>query len=599
MNKIATTLLVFFMFGIVSIQSQINTNKRTEWFTDSRYGMFIHWGIYSGAEGYWRGEKLRHDNNYAEWLFYRNRISKSNYLLLLDRFQWDEIDPEEWVVLAKNAGMKYIVFTAKHHDGFALWNSKVGTYNIGVQTGYKRDIVEELADACQKHDIKLGFYYSHWVDWEHQYGWDHSKEIKGLKNEQYDIYWQEKVIPQVRELLSNYGDICMMWFDMWINHSESVVSKEQLLQLKSMIRELQPNCLVNSRLGLSIEEDPDIDFKTLLDNQLGQNKEDFPWQSPATVAHSWGMHRSDTKWKSSTTLINSLVNNVSLNGNFLLNIGPRANGEVQYEVKKRLLEVGEWLSVNGESVYGCEAFDLPRNLHDWGHITTKKTEQGRNLYLHVMNWPLDRQISLTGVTNKPDRIYLLNDKQKKALDFIFKATVTHINLPVMAADRYSSVIVVEYDKEPDVITDLVALSVEGGYSMTPFNHKQRSGDLKLVNKQKYGTIPAHALINSPTTLTWRVYVESPGIKKFSVSYSFQDKEGKSQLSLEAAGNKMTHVIKNTGKTVGESNEDWVIDDYRQFELGEISFSEAGFYDVVIGFDPHRKDEVKFQWLWME
>ena len=191
------------------------------------------------------------------------------YLTLLDRFDWNNIDPEEWVLLAKRAGMKYVTLTAKHHDGFALWDSKVSDYDVADHTAPKRNIVKELAEACQKHSFKLGLYYSHWVDWEHPNGWDHTKEVYGSTNEEFDQYWQEKVMPQMRELLTNYGAIDIIWFDMWIHHSKTIVSKEQLLQLKKMIRELQPNCLVNSRLGLSVEEDSDVDFQTLGDNQLG------------------------------------------------------------------------------------------------------------------------------------------------------------------------------------------------------------------------------------------------------------------------------------------------------------------------------------------
>ena len=200
----------YYLFCILTILnttgfSQNQTNQRAKWFTDARFGMFIHWGVYSGAEGYWKGEKLRNDNNYAEWLQYRNRIEKEEYLTLLNRFDWNEIDPEKWVILAKKSGMKYVTLTAKHHDGFGLWDSKTSNYDLGNYTSPKRDIVKELADACKKHGLKLGLYYSHWVDWEHKYGWDHTREIDGITPEEYDIYWQEKVIPQMRELLTKYS----------------------------------------------------------------------------------------------------------------------------------------------------------------------------------------------------------------------------------------------------------------------------------------------------------------------------------------------------------------------------------------------------------
>ncbi len=203
--------------------------------------------------------------------------------------------------------------------------------------------------ACRKHGLKLGLYYSHWVDWEHPYGWDHTNEVYPITAEQYDQYWQEKVIPQMRELLTGYGPIGLIWFDMWVHHSETIVTKQQLTQLKQLIRELQPDCLINSRLGLSVEEDPDVDFRTMGDNQFGQHRLDYPWQSPGTVAHSWGFHALDGRWKTTTSLLQSLINNVSLNGNFMLNIGPRSNGDVPLETVQRLEEMGRWLDVNGES----------------------------------------------------------------------------------------------------------------------------------------------------------------------------------------------------------------------------------------------------------
>ncbi|MBI5009605.1 MAG: alpha-L-fucosidase, partial [Bacteroidia bacterium] len=230
--------ILFFLFYAFSQESvcQVNFNPRAQWFVNDRYGMFIHFGLYSGAEGVWKGEKLRNDNNYAEWIQYRNRISKEEYVSLIDKFNWDEIDPEKWVILAKNAGMKYLTITAKHRDGFALWDSKVSDYNIANYTNPKRDIVKELAAACQKHGLILGLYYSHWVDWDHKYGWDHTKEITGISPADFDKYWQEKVIAQMSELLTNYGPVGMIWFDMWIHHSQTVVTKEQLMQLKKLIR---------------------------------------------------------------------------------------------------------------------------------------------------------------------------------------------------------------------------------------------------------------------------------------------------------------------------------------------------------------------------
>ncbi|MFO8000483.1 MAG: alpha-L-fucosidase [Marinilabilia sp.] len=591
--------LIFFSCFAFSANGQENTNERARWFTDARFGMFIHWGVYSGAEGSWKGEKLRNDNDYAEWIKYRNRIGRDEYLSLLERFDWDEIEPEEWVILARKAGMKYVTITAKHHDGFALWNSDVGSYHLGEHTDPPRDVIRELADACQKHGLKLGLYYSHWIDWAHEYGWDHTMELTGISKEAYDQYWQEKVIPQVRELLTGYGEIDMFWFDMWIHHSETVITKEQLMQLKDLIRELQPNCIVNSRLGLSLEEDPDVDFKTLGDNQLGSKKEDFPWQSPATVAHSWGFHAGDTEWKSTTTLLKSLINNVSLNGNYMLNIGPRANGHVPHEISQRLLEIGRWLDINGESIYGAEGFELDKDLHDWGKITSKKSGNTTKLYLHVFNWPLNKQLPLTGVSTRPARVYMLADKQKETLSFQHNGVFTNIDLPATQPGPYVSVVVVEYDSEPEYENDLVARNTFGGYSLTPENLLNADGRPDVQPKRKNGTVPEHVVMTSPQKFKWKIYVDEPGNKTVDVSYSFQGEDPESNIEVKAAGSVISHKVKPTGQTVGEPNQDWVIDDFQSHRVGEFSFPGTGVYEIDVMVEPAGNEEIKFQWVWVE
>ncbi len=519
-------------------------------------------------------------------------------MTLLDRFVWEDIDPEQWVILAREAGMKYLTVTAKHHDGFGLWDSRVSHYDLGDYTDPKRDVIRELSVACRKHGIRFGLYYSHWVDWEHEYGWDHTREVYGIEEEEYDQYWQEKVIPQVRELLTGYGEISMLWFDMWKHHSETVVTHDQLMQLKSMIRELQPGCLVNSRLGLSIEEDADIDFKTLGDNQLGSRKEDFPWQSPATVAHSWGYHATDDQWKSTTRLLKSLINNVSLDGNYMLNIGPRANGEVPYEISQRLLEMGKWLQVNGEAIYGAEAFDLRADQHDWGKITAKATGHNYKLFYHVFNWPLNRTLTITGVYSAPEKVYLLADKQKQPLEFEQTGPVTRIWLPELQPGPYISVVVAEYPEKPEMEQGLVAQTAYGGYSLHPRNGLPAI-DEPTVEAGRRGSVPEHLPVVSDMQLQWKIYVAEPGRKTVDVSYSYQGDSPKGSLSLECAGQTLSHAVAPTGKTVGEPNADWVIDNYRSHRIGELDFPSPGIYELVLQMEAGDEELVNFQWIWIQ
>lgn len=593
-------LLILFISVSGWVHAQNQTNERAKWFVDDRFGMFIHWGLYSGAEGIWKGEHLRYKNDYAEWIQYRNRISKEEYLTLLDRFDWESINVEEWVLLAKKAGMKYITLTAKHHDGFALWNSKSDPYNIYVHSNAKRDIVKELAEACKKNDLKMGLYYSHWIDWGHPYGWDHTNEVYPISAEQYDQYWQQKVMPQMRELLTDYGDIGMIWFDMWIHHSKTIVTKEQLFQLKTLIRELQPDCLINSRLGLSIEEDSDVDFRTLGDNQLGNQKLDYPWQTPGTVAHSWGFNAYENQWKSTTSLLKALIGNVSLNGNYMLNIGPRANGDVPYEISIRLTEMGKWLAENGEAIYGAGAFDLKSDQHDWGNITYKKDLSGNHkVYLLVFNWPLNKKLVVTGIRDAPKNMYLLADQKQTPLGFEHNGVLTIIHLPDKAPDPYVSVLVLEYDKKPSTDNDFVAQKVTGGFSLTGKNVATPIKSENIGKSGKYLSIPKHTIINGTESFLWEIFIDKPQTFYIDASYSFQGTSNKGSFNVRVNGKQLEHSIANTGKTVYEPGRKGFIDNYKSHRMGIVQFDRAGYYDIQLDIIAPKEESVNFQWLWLE
>ena len=590
---------IFFLIFLIKVNSQSIVNERAKWFTSDRFGMFIHWGLYSGAEGIWKGEKVRYDNDYAEWIQYRNEIDKKEYLELSKRFDWDIINPEEWVLLAKKAGMKYITITAKHHDGFALWNSNSSDYNIFNYSNPKRDIIKELSVACKKHNIKLGFYYSHWTDWEHLYSWDNSKEIYWLDKNKYDIYWQEKVIPQMKELLSNYGEISLIWFDMWLHHSETVVTKQQLFQLKNLIREMQPNCLINSRLGLSIDEDEDVDFRTLGDNQLGKYKYDYPWQTPATVAHSWGYNSNENEWKSTTSILRSLIGNVSLNGNLMLNIGPTSNGSVPYEIEKRFEEVGNWLANYGKSIYDAGAFDLRNDLHDWGLTTHKKDKNGKNyIFLNIFDSQPGKVLKFTGITESPKEVNLLSKNKKIELEFNFTKAVTAIKIPNNLPDPYVNVIEMIFNKKPNADLDLVAETKYGGRSLNYLNAFSSNGEGIKNEPKRYGSIPKNIEINDSLTMKWKVFIDKPSVYILDTSYNFQKKITDGFLSLKINNKKFKHQFEYTGKTVGEPNQYWIIDRFKSFKIGEIKFESPGFHQIELKIKTNPQNPIQWQWIWM-
>jgi len=255
-----------------------------------------------------------------------------------------------------------------------------------------------------------------------------------------------------------------------------------------------------------------------------------------------------------------------ISGN-LLNIGPRANGDVPYEISQRLLEMGKWLSINGEAIYGSEAFDLRKDQHDWGKITCKKDINGNTkLYLHVFNWPLNKKLSVTGITTKPTKVYLLADKQKSGLSFTHNQVVTNIELPSEEPDSYVSVVVIEFEKFPKIVDGLAAKTVPGGYSLTPGNFIEAKGNtLYKAKSGRWGSIPGHIVVNKKSKYIWRIFVEEPMT--------------------------MIAVIVEAGN--------WNFDNFSSHRIGTINFSEPGYYDINLEVTPNKGEEIGFQWMWLK
>lgn len=282
----------------------------------------------------------------------------------------------------------------------------------------------------------------------------------------------------------------------------------------------------------------------------------------------------------------------------MLNIGPRTNGDVPFEIEQRLLEMGKWLEINGESIYGAQAFDLPKDQHDWGKITSKKTKSGTKIYLHIFNWPLNKELYLTGIKTKPEKIYLLADQQKSPIKFDHSEVLTTIQLNEIQPDPYVSVIVLEYNDEPAIEKNLVGKTVDGGFSMTPQNQNSIEETLIMNKKERGGTVPEHTLVKEKKSFRWKIYVDETREKTVDISYSFQSDSSKSKLSVIAADVKLMHKIVPTGKTIGEPNQNWIIDNFKSTHLGKINFPEKGIYIIELEIMPENDDELKFQWVWV-
>jgi len=419
--------------------------ERGEWFAQDKYSMFIHWGLFSIPAGEWKGKTYY---GISEWLMSGRvaGIPKEEYAELAKEFNPTAFDAKAIVQLAVDSGMKNIVITAKHHEGFAMYNSKSSTYDIEDATSFKRDPLKELAEACAEAGIGLGFYYSQMQDWYEQGSasipWSSEKQEGDFTE-----YYERKVVPQVTELLTEYGPIRTVWFD-----TPGDMTKEQSQKLVDLTRSLQPKAMINSRIGNGVG-----DFSTLGDHSLSQVNHPGLWETIDTTNNSWGDAWYDKNWKSGTEILHRLISTVGRGGNYMLNIGPRGNGEVPEMAAKGLRRAGKWLAHSGETIYGAKGSPWGR-AQSWGDITVK----GNKLYLHVFDWPENGQLHLSGLTNDITSARVLNSEAPGFIQGLFNEDEgevtfakqssgwTNFTLPSHKPDSLVPVIVVELNGEPEV-----------------------------------------------------------------------------------------------------------------------------------------------------
>jgi alpha-L-fucosidase len=403
------------------------------WWREAKFGLFIHWGLYALAAGSWKGQEVQ---SVGEWIMKRAAIPVREYELLAGQFNPVKFNAKEWVDLAVAAGMKYIVITAKHHDGFAMFRSACSGYNIVDATPYRRDPMAELAEACGRGGIKLCFYYSHFQDWHHPDAFGNNWDYPDGAGKDCDRYIREKALPQMRELLTQYGPIGLIWYD-----TPGEITEEQSRQFASVIRELQPDCLINSRVGHGF-----YDYISTGDNAVPARVFEADWEIPATLNHTWGFKENDHNWKDAGELIRLLVNINGKGGNYLLNVGPRADGTIPEPSVRLLQEVGRWVKTNGEAIYGTIAGpEFPYELA-WGDVTHKPGK----LFLHIFNWRA--AFVLFGLCNRVTRAYLLADSNTH---------VTVVQHPTNASQAMHRMQVYLPQVQPDPIATVVVLEYEG------------------------------------------------------------------------------------------------------------------------------------------
>ena len=430
-------------------ETQDERDGRMQWWREARFGMFIHWGAYAIPAGTWRGERIARSG--GEWIMTRASIPIPEYEQIVRQFNPVHFDAEAWVRLAKQAGMKYIVITSKHHDGLSIYDSAVSSYDILDATPFRRDPLKELADAAAREGIRLGFYYSI-MDWHHPHaqGPNYPDYNAQIPNPDFGRYVQDYLKPQLRELLTNYGDVAVLWFDGdWIADWTEAYGRE----LYALARDLQPGVIINNRVGTGRErrrEEGVIrgltipghvgDYGTPEQHIPPQGLPGVDWESCMTLNGTWGYKSYDDNWKDTRTLVRTLVDIASKGGNYLLNVGPKADGTIPAPSESRLLEMGAWLQVNGEAIYGTQASPFPEQP-DWGRFTRKSGV----LYTHIFDWPEDKVLTIPHLDQPPVRAFLLADQEPLEVEQTDQGVA--VQLPDVPPSTIATVLVLEMGGE--------------------------------------------------------------------------------------------------------------------------------------------------------
>jgi alpha-L-fucosidase len=533
----------------------MSTQERMQWWHEAKFGMFIHWGLYAVPAGEWKGQ-----TNHAEWIMLTGNILSAEYEKFAGQFNPVKFDAKQWVQIAKDAGMKYIVITSKHHDGFSMYDSKLTNYDIIDATQFGRDPMKELAQACGEVGLKFCFYYSV-VDWHHpefpakysQRGF-HGNPNPNADLEKYVAYMQG----QVRELLSNYGPIGIMWFDGGGSFQNAPMA--ELIHAQEtidLIRKLQPACIINNRLRLPAD--------------YGTPEQRIPGLAPETafevcmtLNRHWGYNKNDNDWKSPETIIHNLADIAGKGGNYLLNVGPTAEGLIPEGSINTLREVGKWMKKYGDSIYGTTA--SPFEKLDWGRCTAKDGK----LFLHVFDWPADGKLRVPDLKNKVIKAYLLTEDSTNKLDFEREnADNLVINVPADAPDKIDSVVVLEIEGKPEVL---------------PFRIAQANNDsvlLKAVDAVIHGQIARYESGDGKDDIgywtdpkdyvEWSFRINTPGKFEIEITYACSSGSGGSEYQISVGGNGLNGKIHETGS--------WT--EFATDNVGQVDISKAGDYTLTV------------------
>jgi alpha-L-fucosidase len=516
-------------------------DQRMAWWREAKFGMFIHWGLYAIPAGEWKGKKI---SGAGEWIMEQGHIPRKEYAQLQKQFNPVKFDARQWVGIAKRAGMKYIVITSKHHDGFCMFDSKLTDYDI-MGTPFHRDVLKELADECHRQGIQICWYHSI-MDW-------YQPDAKGENFPKY----AEHMRGQLKELLSNYGKIGVLWFDgEWINEW----TEQQGRELEKYVRGLQPDLIVNNRIGKRKRSLGD--FGTPEQQIPATGMPGWDWETCMTMNGTWGYRKDDHNWKSTSDLIRKLVDIVSKGGNFLLNVGPTAEGLIPQPSVERLAAMGKWLEQNGESIYGTTASPFPRL--PWGRCTQKP---GR-LYLHVFDWPLDGRLVVPGLENKVSSARLLAPAESApppgGYPVARAGESVVVKVPSSAPDPIDTVVVLQIEGQPKVAAPAIRQRDDRAvelHAREAFTHGETIQYESGGGKDNIGF-----WTNPEDWVSWAVRVYQPGEFAVEMTYACPDVSAGSRYTVEVAGQRFGGTVEGTGS--------WTR--FRGHKLGTVKLSEGRF-----------------------
>ncbi|WP_407947753.1 alpha-L-fucosidase [Pontiella desulfatans] len=541
------------MWGESTVKLRAENAERGQLFNDGNYAMFIHWGLYSQL-GNQVGDKTYY--GIGEWIMNPRMagIPVAEYRKLAGTFNPQQFDAKFIAKLAKDAGMKYIIITSKHHDGFAMYDSKACDFNITKTTPWAKDPMHELAAACRAEGLGFGFYYSHNQDWTFPGGNGGPKVDADGKSATFDDYFVKKCLPQVEEITSNYGPIELVWFD-----TPGKMPKEYVQQLVDVVRKNQPNALVSGRAGHGLG-----DYQSLGDMEVPHKNVKGMWEAVDTTNDSWAYAWYDEYWKTPKEILRRLIACVGRGGTYMLNIGPRGDGSVPERAARALRESGEWIRSYPQVVYATEASPWEHAL-PWGDVTVK----GNKLYLSVFDWPASGKLHLPGLKTPITSAKLLKGNEGETVKFSSANGWTIFELPPVAPEKLVSVLEVDlagapevdptFGLDPEMETEVLAeFSTVEGADLSHKRWMEKFGEWKAVMHAHNWTADGKAM--------FEINVLKPGDYNVSLTYAG---EGRLVWGVDVVGGEHIQNQQNSSHN------------YQKFPIGWMNFPKPGKYKVTV------------------